>query len=114
MLVKRACETDGEVKDCPEVIEASNKYRQGQDCITGFIMDKLVAADNQFGITQTNLSNIFKEWNAMYFANRKAPKLSELIEAITKKFGNKNPKTNRWHNFKIKDDNDNDFDNNDD
>jgi len=37
MLVQRACETNGEVKDCQEVVAASNKYRQSQDCITGFI-----------------------------------------------------------------------------
>ena len=42
MLIKRACETEGEVIDCPEVISASNKYRQSQDAISGFIIDKIV------------------------------------------------------------------------
>ena len=28
--------------------------------------------------------------------------MSELIEAMIKKFGNKNPKSNKWNNIKIK------------
>jgi hypothetical protein len=38
----------------------------------------------------------------MNYGNRKAPKLSELIDGMIKKFGNKNPKTNKWYNIKIK------------
>jgi P4 family phage/plasmid primase-like protien len=40
MLVKRACETEGEVKDCGEVVAASNKYRQSQYCISGIIAEE--------------------------------------------------------------------------
>jgi hypothetical protein len=40
----------------------------------------------------------------MNYGNRKAPKLSELIEAMNKKFGNKNAKSNKWHNINIKED----------
>ncbi len=104
MLIKRACETEGEVKDCPEVVEASNKYRQSQDAISGFIMERITKTDNPHGVTQTSLNNVFKEWFQMNYGSRKAPKLSELIEAIVKKFGNKNIKSNKWHNIKIKED----------
>ena len=102
MLIKRACETEGEVKDCPEVIAASSKYRQSQDAISGFIMERIVKCDNPHGVTQTSLNNVFKEWFQMNYGNRKAPKLSELVEAMVKKFGNKNHKSNKWHNIKIK------------
>ena len=102
MLIKRACETDGEVTDCPEVIAASNKYRQSQDAISGFIIDKIIKVENTYGVNQTSLNNSFKEWFQMNYGNRKAPKLSELIEAMNKKFGNKNMKSNKWHNIKIK------------
>ena len=102
MLIKRACETDGEVKDCPEVVAASNKYRQSQDAISGFITDKIIKVENPYGVNQTSLNNAFKEWFQMNYGNRKAPKLSELIEAMIKKFGNKNAKSNKWHNIKIK------------
>jgi P4 family phage/plasmid primase-like protien len=102
MLIKIACETEGEVIDCPEVVAASNKYRQSQDAISGFIMDKLVQVDNSYGVNQTSLNNVFKEWFQENYGHRKAPKLSELVDAITKKFGNKHPKSNKWFNFKIR------------
>jgi len=102
MLIKIACETDGEVKDCPEVVAASNKYRQSQDAISGFIMDKIIKVTNPYGVNQTSLNNAFKEWFQMNYGNRKVPKLSELIEVMIKKFGNKNAKSNKWHNIKIK------------
>lgn len=104
MLVKRVCETDGEVLDCSEVVAASNKYRQSQDAITGFINDKLIKVENPYGVNQTSLNNSFKEWFQINYGNRKAPKLSELVEIIIKKFGNKNAKTNKWTTFKIKED----------
>jgi P4 family phage/plasmid primase-like protien len=105
MLIKRACETEGEVKDCPEVVAASNKYRQSQDAISGFIMDKIIKVDNnEHPVGTTSLNNVFKEWFQMNYGNRKVPKLSELVEAMVKKFGNKNAKSNKWHNFKIKED----------
>jgi len=104
MLIKRACETEGEVKDCQEVVEASNKYRQSQDAISGFIIDKIIKVCNNYGVNQTSLNNAFKEWFQMNYGNRRAPKMSELVEAMIKKFGNKNSKSNKWHNIKIKED----------
>ena len=101
MLVKIACETEGEVIDCPEVIAASNKYRQSQDAISGFILEKIVKADNKYGVNQQSLNNAFKEWFQMNYNGRKVPKLSELVEVLVKKFGNKNAKTNKWMNIKI-------------
>ena len=112
MLIKRVCETNGEVNDCLEVISASNKYRQSQDAITGFITEKIIKVDNNsYGVSKTSLNNVFKEWFQMNFGNRKAPKLSELLDGITKKFGSKNLKTNKWYNIQIKEDSDEDADN---
>ena len=106
MLVKRACETDGEVKDCPEVVAASNRYRQSQDCITGFIADKLVADDNSY-INKKTLNDVFKEWFQMNYGNRKPPKLSELVDVMVKRYGKLNAK-GRWTGIKIKDDDNDD------
>ena len=112
MLIKRVCETNGEVNDCLEVISASNKYRQSQDAITGFISEKIIKVDNNsYGVSKTSLNNVFKEWFQMNFGNRKAPKLSELLDGITKKFGSKNLKTNKWYNIQIKEDSDEDVEN---
>ena len=102
MLIKRACETDGEVHDCPEVVAASNKYRQSQDCITGFISDKIIK-DSNGAIGKKVLNDVFKEWVQMHYGNRKI-KLLDLEEVMNKKFGHKNPKTNKWHGIKIKED----------
>ena len=100
MLVKRACETDGEVKDCPEVVAASNKYRQSQDCITGFISDKIIK-DPTGSIGKRQLNDVFKEWFQMNYGNRKMPKLSEIEEIMIKKFGNRNTKSNKWIGIKF-------------
>jgi P4 family phage/plasmid primase-like protien len=105
MLVKRAFETDGEVLDCEEVLSASNKYRQNQDCISGFINDKIIKV-NGASLGKKLLNDCFKEWFQMNYGNRKIPKLYELEEAITKKYGAKNFKTNKWMNIKIKPDED--------
>ena len=106
MLVKRACETEGEVEDCPEVVAASNKYRQSQDSISGFISDKLIATHNPNGVTKKSLGSVFNEWNQMN-SNKKPPKLRELEEAINKKFGKKDLKKDKWFTFKIREDADN-------
>jgi P4 family phage/plasmid primase-like protien len=101
MLVKRACETEGEVKDCSEVVSASNKYRQSQDCIAGFISDKIIKDDNGCISSKKVLNDVFKEWFQMNYGNRKPPKLSEIVEVMVKKFGNTNSK-GKWMGIKIK------------
>ncbi len=103
MLVKRACETDGEVKDCEEVVSASNKYRQSQDCISGFIADKIVKDENG-SIGKKMLNDVFKEWFQMNYGNRQPPRLSDIEEIMIKRFGNKNTKTNKWMGIKFSDD----------
>ena len=110
MLVKRACETNGEVIDCPEVVAASNKYRQSQDAISGFINEKLVACDYPNGVNQSVLNNNFKEWYQSNFSGRKPPKASELYEAVIKKFGKRDEKKNKWTTFRIKQDDDDNLD----
>lgn len=96
MLVNQACDAEGEVKDCPEVISASNKYRNGQDCISGFITDKIIASPNShIGIGKRLLNDVFKEWFQMNYGNRKMPKLSEIEEVMNKKF-KWNVKIKKW------------------
>jgi P4 family phage/plasmid primase-like protien len=110
MLVKRAFETDGEVVDCEEVKAASSKYRQSQDCIAGFISDKIQNVPGAH-LGKKLLNDVFKEWFQMNYGNRKPPKLMELEEAMDKKFEKKPNKngTREWVNIKIKsEDGDND------
>lgn len=115
MLVNIACETEGEVKDCEEIVAASNKYRQGQDSISCFISEKIVKDENG-SIGKKILGDVFKEWFQINNGNEKGPKLSEIEEIMIKKFGNRNPKTNKWHGITFKQEEDmedaiNDLDN---
>jgi hypothetical protein len=105
MLVKRAFETDGEVIDCEEVKAASNKYRQSQDCIAGFIADNIEKVPGGH-VGKKILNNVFKEWFQMNFSGRKIPKLMELEEVMDKKFEKKTNKNGvkEWINIKIKSD----------
>lgn len=108
MLVKRAFETDGEVIDCPEVKAASNKYRQSQDCIAGFIAEKIEKEQGK-SVGKKLLNDVFKEWFQMNYGNRKPPKLMELEEAMNKRFETKSEgknDTRKWINIRIKADND--------
>jgi phage/plasmid-associated DNA primase len=106
MLIERACETEGEVHDCNEVVEESNKYRQKQDAFSGFIIDKIVRVDGRtkHGISKTALNEKFKLWYSVNFGNNKVPKLSELTEIIDKKYGRREAKTDKWYTFIIKED----------
>ena len=85
MLVKKACETEGEVKDCSEVVAASNKYRQSQDCIAGFIADNIEKVHGAH-VGKKLLNSVFKEWFQLNYSGRKIPKLTELEEAMDKKY----------------------------
>ena len=100
MLVKRAFETNGEVIDCPEVTGASNKYRQDQDQITGFINEKIIRVQGK-SLGKREINETFKEWYQSTYGNRKMPKLTELEEVMNKKFGLRNSKTNKWQNVTI-------------
>ena len=104
MLVNKACETEGEVIDCVAVVAASNKYRHSQDCIAGFIDDKIIK-DVNGTIGKQSLNNIFKEWFSMQnYGKRNIPKLSEIEEIISKKPFNykRDLKTNKWLGIKLK------------
>jgi len=108
MLVKRAFETDGEVIDCQEVKAASNKYRQSQDCIDGFIGEKIEKSHGKT-VGKKILNDVFKEWFELNYGSRKKPKMMELEEAMNKRFettsGTKG-ETKKWINIQIKKDTD--------
>jgi len=104
MLVEKACSTDGEVKDCPEVVAASNKYRQSQDCIAGFISDKIIMDEKGSISSKKILNSYFDEWFKMHYGNRKPPKLSELLDVMGKQLKIKIPATGKILGIKIKED----------
>jgi P4 family phage/plasmid primase-like protien len=100
MLVKRAFETDGIVEDCETVLNASNKYRKGQDHISAFISDKIMKTGiNKDRIKKTELMLEFKKWFEESQGSRKVPKGEEMYEYMNKKFGI--CKSTGWNGVKI-------------
>ena len=100
MLVKRAFLTEGVVEDCETVMNASNKYRKGQDYIDAFISEMIIKTDNKKDkIKKTELGQQFKLWFQQEQGSRKVPKGQELYDYMDKKFGPS--KSTGWHCVKI-------------
>ena len=100
MLVKIAFETDGNVPDCEYIINASNKYRNGQDHIAAFVKENILkTGDNKDRIRKQELANHFKFWFTQEQGNKKQPKGEELYMYMDKKFGFHKP--TGWHGVKI-------------
>lgn len=100
MLVKRAFETEGIVEDCDTVLEASNKYRKGQDHIAAFVSENIMKTGNPTDkVKKGELNAQFKQWFIDSQGSRKMPKGQELYEYMDKKFGS--CKATGWHGIKI-------------
>jgi P4 family phage/plasmid primase-like protien len=100
MLVKRAFETGGIVADSETVLNASNKYRKGQDHIAAFVSDKIIKTSNtKDKIGKRGLQEAFKQWFEITQGSRRVPKGEELFEYMNKKFGQ--CKTTGWHGVKF-------------
>lgn len=100
MLVDIASKTMGEVFDCPQVVEASNKYRESQDCLSKFINTNIIKESGS-SVKKAELNNAFKQWFSENYGSERMPRLSELDELMVRKFGPMNTKTNKWMNIKI-------------
>jgi len=88
MLVKRAFETDGIVENCETIVNASNKYRNGQDHIKAYVMDRIVKTSEPVKpIGKRDLYEDFKVWFQQEQGSRKVPKGEELYEYMNKTFG---------------------------
>ena len=100
MLVKIAFETEGNVPDCEYVLNASNKYRIGQDHIAAFVSENIMkTGDTRDRIKKQELANHFKYWFTQEQGNKKIPKGEELYMYMDKKFGFHKP--TGWHGVKI-------------
>ena len=96
MLVKKAFETDGDVKDCEAVTSASSTYRKGQDNISAFVSERIIKTGNSKDkINKTGLASDFKKWIETEQTGMKPPKGKELHEYLDKKFGAHKP--TGWH-----------------
>jgi len=99
MLVQKAFETKGIVKDCDIVMEECNNYRRGQDHISGFINEKVEKCPGRI-LKKKELSDEFKNWfELQQGSNKNKPKGVELYEYMDKKFGK--CRSDGWHNVGI-------------
>jgi hypothetical protein len=85
MLVEKAFETNGIVKDCSIVMKSSNSYRESQDYIAEFIADKVIV-DAAGTITKTELTSEFTIWyQGTYGKGGPSPK--DVQAYMDKRFG---------------------------
>ena len=104
LLVEKAFETDGNVKDCDIVMKSSNSYRESLDYIAEFIADKVLV--DQIGhITKSELTSEFTLWyQGTYGKGGPSPK--DVQSYMDKRFG-KFEKHKCWQGCRINYDQDN-------
>ena len=108
MLVDESYKRMGIVKDCDNVMSASDKYREGQDYLAEFLKDNIVRKVGK-RIGKTALSERFKIWWSRDYGGAR-PKLTELYDHMTLRYGACVGK-NGWKNVEfIDDDEDSDED----
>jgi P4 family phage/plasmid primase-like protien len=85
MLVEKAFETNGIVKDCDIVMKSSNSYRESQDYIAEFIADKIII-DQKGTISKTELKQEFSNWFQGTYG-RGEPSQKDVQSYMDKRFG---------------------------
>jgi len=99
MLISIAFKTGGIVNDCDKVLGASNEYRQNQDYLMQFKLEKIeYIGDTSSKIRKTEVSKVFQEWYKETFG-KNVPKGKELYEFLDKILGKYK---NGWVGYKIK------------
>jgi len=86
MLVERARQTKGFVRDCAEVLAASNSYREKQDYLAEFVRDRVAVSRIGECIQKTALGQVFGDWYKVNYGNKRAdPK--EIYAYMDKTYG---------------------------
>lgn len=110
MLVEIAFKTNGYVKDCDIVMNASKDYLAGQDNIASYVKERIVEDENGI-IKKKDLNTDFNNWYYTTF-NAKPPSTKEVHDYLDKIYDR--TKNNSWKGIRIcYDDDIEDDDNND-
>ena len=98
ILVTKAFETNGNVKDCKKVLASSRMYRESQDSITEFLNSRICPVIGGC-LSKIVVNEQFREWFA---SNRggKAPTMKEVIIQADKLFGNS--RDGVWEGYQLK------------
>ncbi len=84
LLVERAFDTGGRLRECSYVVASSDKYREKQDYISEFIADRIVL-DPAGTITKPGLTFEFKAWYESTYG-RGGPAIKEVQTYMDRKF----------------------------
>ena len=90
MLVLKAFETKGYVKDCDTVLESSNVYRKEQDAIAEYLVDNIYS-DPAKTISKSELSHSLSEWRKTNNYG-KEPSIKDVSAHMDKKYKKDNVK----------------------
>lgn len=98
MLVNRAFETGGYVKDAKIVLSISDKYRENQDYLTEFAKEKIIKKRDG-KIKKTEIIEEFKNWYIMQYGRNNLPNGKEITDYMDKMYGKAN--RGKWFNVEI-------------
>lgn len=85
LLIERAQETMGDVKDCEVVLHKSNEYRKKEDYMLDFVEQKVRKQKDSL-VSQQQMIDVFRIWYNENYGGR-LPKPREVYDFIDKKFG---------------------------
>ena len=98
MLVDKAFETNGIVKDCDVVMQKSNSYREELDYVAQFVNNRVVIEEDST-IRKTDVWSEFTQWYEAQYGKKDKPKAKDLYSYMDKKF---HPNKNRpWKNVRL-------------
>ena len=98
LLIELVNKTDGKVIDCPQVIEASEKYQEKQDYYALFCKEKIKKAGSKDKIKKTDIRNQFQSWYQENY-QIKPPKSMDLYDQLDKRLGKYRKRG--WWGYKI-------------
>ena len=98
ILVHKAYTNQGLVKDCNTVMLTSDKHRESQDYMSGFVKENIIEKHGSI-IKKTNMMESFKLWYVENYGKTSMPKGKEITEFLNRRFG---VYKNGWHNIEIK------------
>lgn len=99
ILVQKAYENLGLVKDCDSVMANSDKHRESQDYMAGFLKENIRAKEGA-SAKKTDVMETFKSWYIQNYG-KTLPKGKEITEFMNQRFGVYNPKQGGWRNIEI-------------
>jgi P4 family phage/plasmid primase-like protien len=100
MLVERVFETEGKVKDCDTVLEASNGYRKEQDMMSQFFLENVEKFPGG-SIQKSVLNQTFKQWVDEIYGDKKRPKNQKLYDYMDKVYSKFNTSKKKWLDVRI-------------